>query len=247
MLALGREQTNAARNHKMRAYLIPSLALGLFVGAAPAQEKLDLQDPKLRVSYSIGVDIGTTLKRQEMDIDTKALAAGLADAFAGKPALSEVETREAISKLRADMMAKMQAKDKVAGEKNLKDGEAFLAENGKKEGVKTLPSGLQYKVVKNGQGKSPKATDTVKVHYHGTLIDGAVFDSSVDRGEPTSFVVNQVIPGWTEALQLMKEGDKWELFIPSKLAYGERGAGGKIGPNATLIFDVELLSVAQPN
>ncbi len=119
----------------------------------------------------------------------------------------------------------------------------FLAANAKKDGVKTTASGLQYKVIKSGTGKSPKATDTVKVHYHGTLIDGTVFDSSVERGEPVSFPVNGVIPGWTEALQLMKEGDKWQLFIPSKLAYGERGAGAKIGPNATLIFEVELLAV----
>jgi FKBP-type peptidyl-prolyl cis-trans isomerase FklB len=129
----------------------------------------------------------------------------------------------------------------------LKDGETFLAENGKKEGVKTLASGLQYKVVKAGTGKTPKATDTVKVHYNGTLVDGTVFDSSIQRGEPASFPVNQVIAGWTEALQLMKEGDKWQLYIPAKLAYGEQGAGGKIGPNSTLIFDVELLSIEKTN
>ena len=135
------------------------------------------------------------------------------------------------------MRGKMEAKRKTDGEKNLKDGEAFLAANAKKEGVKTLPSGLQYKVLKSGSGKTPKATDTVKTHYHGTLIDGTVFDSSVERGEPVEFPVNGVIPGWTEALQLMKEGDKWQLFVPAKLAYGERGAGGKIGPNSTLIFE----------
>ena len=140
-------------------------------------------------------------------------------------------------------MAKMQAKQAESGEKNLKAGELFLAENGKKEGVKTTASGLQYKVVKSGSGKTPAVTDTVKVHYHGTLIDGTVFDSSVDRGEPVTFPVNGVIPGWTEALQLMKEGDKWQLVIPSKLAYGENGAGGKIGPNAVLQFDVELLGI----
>ncbi|MGV3532261.1 MAG: FKBP-type peptidyl-prolyl cis-trans isomerase [Chthoniobacteraceae bacterium] len=122
-------------------------------------------------------------------------------------------------------------------------GETYLKENGKKEGVKTLPSGLQYKVVKEGSGKSPKATDTVSVHYRGTLIDGTEFDSSIKRGEPAEFPVNRVIKGWTEALQLMKEGDKWMLYIPSHLAYGERGAGGAIGPNETLIFEVELLKV----
>ena len=122
-------------------------------------------------------------------------------------------------------------------------GETYLKENAKKEGVKTLPSGLQYKVVKEGNGKSPKATDTVSVHYRGTLIDGTEFDSSIKRGEPAEFPVNRVIKGWTEALQLMKEGDKWMLYIPSNLAYGERGAGADIGPNETLIFEVELLKV----
>ena len=122
----------------------------------------------------------------------------------------------------------------------------FLTANAKKEGVKVLPSGLQYKVIKSGSGKTPKATDSVKVHYHGTLIDGTVFDSSVDRGEPITFPVNGVIKGWTEALQLMKEGDKWQLFIPSDLAYGERGAPPKIAPNSTLVFEVELLAVEPP-
>jgi FKBP-type peptidyl-prolyl cis-trans isomerase FklB len=137
----------------------------------------------------------------------------------------------------------MQAKEAEAGAKNIKAGEAFLAENAKKDGVKTTASGLQYKVVKSGSGKTPGLNDTVKVHYHGTLIDGTVFDSSVDRGEPVTFPVNGVIPGWTEALQLMKVGDKWQLVIPAKLAYGENGAGGKIGPNSVLQFDVELLAI----
>jgi FKBP-type peptidyl-prolyl cis-trans isomerase FklB len=144
-------------------------------------------------------------------------------------------------------MAKMETRQKAAGEKNLKEGEAFLTANAKKEGVKTTASGLQYRVSKSGAGKSPKATDSVKVHYHGTLIDGTVFDSSIERGMPITFAVNGVIAGWTEALQLMKEGDKWTLYIPSKLAYGERGPGGKIGPNSTLIFEVELLSVEASN
>jgi FKBP-type peptidyl-prolyl cis-trans isomerase FklB len=151
--------------------------------------------------------------------------------------------RETLNAFQKQTMSKMEAKQKVDGEKNVKEGEAFLAANGKKDGVKTLASGLQYKVIKTGTGKTPKATDTVKVHYHGTLTDGTVFDSSVERGEPATFPVNGVIPGWIEALQLMKEGDKWQLVIPPKLAYGERGAGGKIGPNSVLVFDVELLSI----
>jgi FKBP-type peptidyl-prolyl cis-trans isomerase FklB len=141
------------------------------------------------------------------------------------------------------MMAKMEVRQKTEGEKNAKEGEAFLASNAKKEGVKTTASGLQYKVIKSGTGKTPKATDTVKVHYHGTLVDGSVFDSSVQRGEPATFPVDQVIPGWTEVLQLMKEGDKWQVYIPGKLAYGERSPSPKIGPNSTLVFDVELLSI----
>jgi FKBP-type peptidyl-prolyl cis-trans isomerase FklB len=145
--------------------------------------------------------------------------------------------------LQKEMRAKQEEANKNAGEKNKKEGEAFLAENKKKDGVKITPSGLQYKVIKAGTGKKPKATDTVLVHYRGTLIDGTEFDSSARRGQPLSIKVNQVIPGWTEAMQLMEEGAKWELYIPSNLAYAERGAGQQIGPNATLIFEVELISV----
>src|SRR5438552_13432678 len=228
----------------MNSYLTSTIMAALLAGSAFAQDKPDLKDPKQRASYSIGADIGANFKRQELDIDTKALAAGLADALAGKTALTDAELRETLNSFRKEMMTKMEAKQKTDGEKNVKDGEAFLAANAKKEGVKTLPSGLQYKVIKSGAGKSPKATDTVKVHYHGTLIDGTVFDSSVERKEPATFPVNGVIPGWIEGLQLMKEGDKWQLVIPSKLAYGEHGApGGKIGPNSVLIFEVELLSI----
>ena len=220
-----------------------SVALGLLIVSAPAQEKMDLKDSKNRISYSIGADIGSNFKRQEIDINPKALAAGLADALAGKTELTEAEMKETMNNFRTEMMAKMQEKQKAAVEKNQKDGEKFLAENAKKEGVKVTASGLQYKVIKSGTGKTPKSTDTVKTHYHGTLIDGTVFDSSVDRKEPATFPVNGDIPGWTEPLQLMKEGDKWQLTVPSKLAYGEQGAGGKIGPNATLIFEVEVLSI----
>jgi len=142
-------------------------------------------------------------------------------------------------------MTKQEEETKKLGEKNRKEGEAFLAANKKKEGVKTLASGLQYKVIKPGTGKKPKSTDTVTTHYRGTLIDGTEFDSSYNRGQPATFPVHGVIPGWTEALQLMEEGAKWQLFIPSKLGYGERGAGQAIGPNATLIFEVELVSVQE--
>lgn len=230
----------------MKRKLIVTLAFGLFIANTQAQDKPDLTNPKQRTSYAIGADIGSTFKRQEMEIDARALAAGISDAMAGKMALTEAEITEVLSTLRQELMTKAVAKQKAAAEKNLREGEEFLAANAKKEGVKTLASGLQYKVIKSGKGKSPKSTDVVKVHYHGTLIDGTVFDSSVERKEPVTFPVDQVIPGWTEALQLMKEGDKWQLFIPAKLAYGERGAGPVIGPNSTLIFDVELLSIEKP-
>jgi FKBP-type peptidyl-prolyl cis-trans isomerase len=212
----------------------------------PAQDKPDLTNPKQKTSYVVGLDISTTLKRQDLDLDAKALAAGIADGLAGKPALTEEEQKAVIMDLRKSVMAKMEAKQQAIADKNLKDGEAFLAANAKKDGVKTTASGLQYKVLKSGSGPSPKSTDTVKVQYEGKLIDGTVFDSSIERGEPAVFPLDHVIPGWTEALQLMKVGSKYQLFIPAKLAYGEHGPG-PIGPNSTLIFEVELLSIEKPD
>jgi FKBP-type peptidyl-prolyl cis-trans isomerase len=229
----------------MKSYFIPVLALGLFVSSASAQDKPDLTNPKQKTSYAIGLDIATSLKRQDLDVDAKAIIAGIADGFAGKPALTEEEQKAVIMDLQKSAMARAEEKEKAAASTNLKAGEAFLAENAKKEGVKTTASGLQYKVIKSGTGPSPKPTDVVKVHYHGTLIDGTVFDSSVRRNTPATFPVNGVIPGWTEALQLMKVGDKWKLFIPAKLAYGENGPG-PIGPNRVLIFEVELLGIEKP-
>jgi FKBP-type peptidyl-prolyl cis-trans isomerase FklB len=161
----------------------------------------------------------------------------------GKTLMTEEEVRTVITDFQKELAAKQEAKAKEGSIKNLKDGETFLAENSKKEGVVTLPSGLQYKVEKKGAGKKPGPNDSVTVHYKGTLIDGTEFDGSYKRGEPVSFPVGGVIPGWTEALQLMEEGSKWQLFIPANLAYGERGAGAQIGPNSTLIFEVELLKV----
>jgi FKBP-type peptidyl-prolyl cis-trans isomerase FklB len=250
------ESTRAARGCPgglkilMNYKIVSLLVLGLSLSGYGAEEKLDLKNQKQRVSYCIGANIASSLKRKELDeldLDSNALAAGVADELAGKTSLSEAEIRETLTQLQTEMQGKMEAKQKEQGDKNLKAGETFLAENGKKEGVKTLASGLQYKVLSSGKGKSPKSTDTVKVHYHGTLIDGTIFDSSVERKEPVTFALNEVIPGWTEALQLMKEGDKWKLFIPSKLAYGPRAASEKIGPNSTLIFEVELLSIEKPN
>jgi FKBP-type peptidyl-prolyl cis-trans isomerase len=213
--------------------------------AALAQDKLDLTAEKTRASYAIGADIANSMKRQALDLDTKALAAGLVDGMSGKLQLKDAELEKAMNDFKATLMAKRQATQATAGSENIKKGADYLAANAKKEGVKTTASGLQYKVMKAGPdgGKSPKATDTVKVHYHGILIDGTVFDSSVQRGEPISFPLNGVIPGWTEGVQLMKVGDKFQFTIPSALAYGEQGAGGAIGPSSTLIFDVELLGI----
>jgi FKBP-type peptidyl-prolyl cis-trans isomerase FklB len=213
-------------------------------GAAFAADAPELKTDKEKLSYSIGMDIGGNLKRQSVEVDPDLLAKGLKDSYGeGKTVLTEDQARQAIADFQKTLMAKQAETMKKNSEKNKADGEKFLAENGKKEGVKTLPSGLQYKEIAPGTGKSPKPTDTVTTHYKGTLIDGTEFDSSHKRGQPATFQVSGVIPGWTEALQLMKEGAKWQLFVPSNLAYGERGAGREIGPNATLIFEVELISV----
>ncbi|GAB3539096.1 macrophage infectivity potentiator Mip [Pontibacter brevis] len=195
---------------------------------------------KEKISYIIGRDMATNLKKQGIDIESDPFVKGMQEVLSGKPStLSQEEVQQAMMALQQEMAQKQNA----AGSENKQAGEAFLAENKNNEGVKTLPSGLQYQVLQEGTGKSPSASDTVTTHYHGTLIDGTVFDSSYERNQPATFPVNGVIAGWTEALQLMKEGSKWRLFIPSNLAYGAQGAGDAIGPNSTLIFDVELLSV----
>jgi FKBP-type peptidyl-prolyl cis-trans isomerase FklB len=199
---------------------------------------------KDKVSYAIGMNVGTTLHRQSVDIDPKILQQGLEDALAGgKTLLSEDEARAVLTELQTDMRKKQQEKMQLAGEANKKEGDAFLTANKGKDGVVALPSGLQYKIITSGTGPKPTASDTVVCNYRGTLIDGKEFDSSYKRGQPATFPVSGVIKGWTEALQLMPVGSKWQLFIPSGLAYGERGQGGDIGPNATLIFEVELLSI----
>ena len=213
-------------------------------GAAFAADAPELKTDKEKVSYSIGMDIGGNLRRGSIEVDPDLLAKGVKDSYGGgKTLLTEDQARQALADFQQTLMAKKAEEMQKLSEKNKADGEKFLAENAKKEGVKVLPSGLQYKVITPGTGKSPKATDTVTTHYKGTLIDGTEFDSSYKRGEPATFPVSGVIPGWTEALQLMKEGAKWQLFLPPGLAYGERGAGRDIGPNATLIFEVELISV----
>lgn len=219
----------------MKLRMIVILGVLFLASLVNAQEKPVLKNQKEKVSYIIGMDIGNNLKKQSVDADPNSLLRGIQDALSGaKPLLSKEEIQET-----------MVAFQKEMAEKQKQRGEAFLSENKKKEGIKTLPSGLQYKIIKAGTGKKPKSNDTVTVNYRGTLIDGTEFDSSFRRGQPATFPVSGVIPGWTEAMQLMAEGAKWELFVPPNLAYGERGAGGLIGPNATLIFEVELISVQE--
>ena len=227
----------------MKNLIIAIIAVTL-VTAVSAEEKSALKDPKDKVSYSIGLDIGTTLKKQNIDVNTDTLFSGLKDALTGaKPKMTEEEMKETMMNFSKDLREKQQKAMEEATQKNAAEGEKFLAENKKKPGVKTLPSGLQYKVLKEGSGPSPKETDTVVTNYRGTLINGTEFDSSYKRNEPVTFPVNGVIKGWTEALQMMKKGSKYELFVPANLAYGARGAGQDIGPNETLIFEVELLDI----
>ncbi|MDP4174250.1 MAG: FKBP-type peptidyl-prolyl cis-trans isomerase [Bacteroidota bacterium] len=208
-------------------------------------KKADLKTQKDKVSYSIGLDIGKTMKRQSIEVEPKALLQGIKDALAKDSLylLTDAEIQEVMTNWQKDMMAKQTAKMKEEGDKNKKEGEAFLAQNKTKSGVKTTASGLQYKVITAGNGVTPKPEDKVKCNYRGTLLNGTEFDNSYKRGEPIVFPVKGVIKGWTEALQMMKVGDKWQLFIPSDLAYGEQGAGQTIPPNATLIFEVELLGI----
>src|ERR1700756_1566307 len=196
-----------------------------------------LKDQKDKVSYSIGMQIGFNLGRQKVDINSDILSAGIKDALANKPQLTPDQVKDVMAQLEKDM----EQKQKEVGEKNKTEGTKFLEENKKKPGVKTTASGLQYKLIKEGTGAQPKATDMVTVSYRGTLIDGTEFDSSYKRGQPATFPVNGVIKGWTEALQLMKQGSKYQLFIPSNLAYGERSVSPDLAANSTLIFEVELL------
>lgn len=228
----------------MKRRIMALLCCMLLASPGFAGEKIELKTQKDKNSYAIGSDMGNSLKKNNIEIEPEVFYRGLQDSIGGdKQLMTEQEIRETLIGLQKELQAKQQARMKEAAEKNKKEGDAFLAGNKKKNGVITLASGLQYKILKQGTGKSPKATDSVTVNYRGTLIDGTEFDSSYKRGEPATFPVNGVIAGWTEALQLMKEGSKWQLFIPSSLAYGERGAGGTIGPNASLIFEVELISV----
>ena len=199
-------------------------------------------------SYALGMNIARGLKGQSVDVDPAVLTRAIKDVLTGaKPLLTDDEAMEALKKLQVEVRQKQETERKDLGDKNLKEGQEFLAANKTKDGVVALPSGLQYKILTKGNGPKPTANDTVVCQYRGTLIDGTEFDSSYKRGQPATFPVNRVIKGWTEALELMPVGSKWQLFVPPDLAYGDRGAGNLIGPNATLIFEVEVMSIQASN
>ena len=227
----------------MKHVLTTFISVVLLFGVCSADDQMQLKDQKAKDSYSLGYQYGEIFKKQAMDIDMKVFTAGVRDALGGKePLMSPAEIEENLSSLKKRLFTAQQLQLKEKAARNREEGEGFLAENAKKKQIVALPSGLQYKVLAEGTGKTPKAQDEVTVNYRGTFIDGTEFDSSYKRGKPESFQVNGVIAGWTEALQMMKEGSKWELFVPSELAYGQRGMG-RIPPNSTLIFEAELISV----
>lgn len=227
----------------MKHSILMAVVAGLALVAGRAADAPQLTDEKAKVSYGIGMNLGTQFRNDELDIDTDLLLRGVQDSLKGnKTLLSESEMQAALQDMMTKTRAKRTEKRRALGEKNKTDGEKFLADNKAKPGVVALPSGLQYKVVTEGKGDSPKATDNVTVQYRGTLLDGTEFDSSYSRNEPATFQLNRVIKGWTEGVQLMKPGAKYQFYIPGDLAYGPSGYGAKIGPNATLVFDIELLS-----
>ncbi len=229
----------------MNFRLCIALAAVLALSPALAQDTVELKTLSQRHSYAYGSLFGEQMTKRFSDLELELFIRGIRDAAGdGKPLMNRQEALGVIQEYKQKANKERQAVAAVAGTKNIEEGKAFLAANGKKDGVITLPSGLQYKVLTAGTGAQPSASDTVETHYRGTLLDGTEFDSSHSRGKPAAFQVNRVVKGWQEALQLMKVGGKWQLFIPSDLAYGERGAaGGKIGPNAALIFEIELLSI----
>ena len=228
----------------MKQVLIAVIWVFLVLGVCAAGEKPELTSQQDKESYSIGFQVGTSMKSDGVEVNFDRLAEGLKDAIEGeKPRLTDEEMKKLVVDLRKRAREAQLKKTQEQSEKNLKEGEAFLAENKKKEGVKTTESGLQYRIIKEGDGPLPKATDTVTVHYRGTYVDGKEFYSSYQRNTPEKFAVNRVIKGWTEALQLMKVGSKWQIFVPPELAYGRGGQGSSIPPNSVLIFEIDLISI----
>ena len=228
----------------LKTGLVVLLAICSGFSTLQAKEIKRLITEKDKVSYSIGLNIGKSFQQQSIDINVAALMKGVEDAIKGSgQLLTDAEIREVMTTFQKRMMAKKENQDKEKAGKNLTEGKAFLEKNKTRKGVTTLPSGLQYEVMRQGKGAKPTLTDTVMTNYKGTLISGQEFDSSYKRGKPTTFPVNGVIKGWTEALQLMKTGAKWKLYVPSDLAYGPRSTGPTIGPNSTLIFEIELVEI----
>ncbi|KTC88618.1 FKBP-type peptidyl-prolyl cis-trans isomerase [Fluoribacter dumoffii] len=229
----------------MKMKLVTAAIMGLAMSTAmAATDATSLVTDKDKLSYSIGADLGKNFKNQGIDINPEALAKGMQDGMSGAQLiLTEQQMKDVLNKFQKDLMAKRSAEFNKKAEENKAKGEAFLSSNKSKSGVVVLPSGLQYKVIEAGSGAKPGKSDTVTVEYTGTLIDGTVFDSTEKAGKPATFQVSQVIPGWTEALQLMPAGSTWEIYVPSNLAYGPRSVGGPIGPNETLIFKIHLISV----
>jgi FKBP-type peptidyl-prolyl cis-trans isomerase FklB len=228
----------------MRPVAFVVLTAALLSSTVAVQERPALATDAEKRSYALGMDLGTQLRDKKVAVDAGMLARGLADALSGSTLLmTEEESHRVIASLQDEIQRRELARIALDAEKNQRDGEAFLAANKAKEGVVTLPSGLQYRVLSTGTGRKPTVDDTVTCHYRGVFINGTEFDSSYSRGEPATFAVKNVVKGWSEALQLMPAGSKWQLFIPPELAYGSRGASGRIAPNSTLVFDVELVAV----
>ena len=234
------------RNHRMKKLFVTLFAASLTLSLLAADETDPFKSKKEKISYMLGMTYGKQLKQNDVDLEYESFLKGLKDSTSGgKTMLTEEQARTIYMEFSQELRAKTMEKQKVEGEKNKKLGETFLAENKKKDGVKTAASGLQYKIETAGTGKIPAPSDTVSCHYRGTLIDGTEFDSSYKRNQPATFPVKGVIPGWTEALQLMPEGSKWMLYLPSTIAYGERGRPN-IPANSTLLFDIELIAIKAP-
>jgi FKBP-type peptidyl-prolyl cis-trans isomerase FklB len=231
-----------SQTHFMKSIIVSAIALSFTVNVFGEEKPAQLKDQKEKFSYAVGLNIGMNFKRQNVEVNPDLVLSGIKDGVFGKPQMTMDQIRETMVAFEKDM----QQKQTEAGKKNQADAEKFLAENKNKEGVKTTASGLQYKVLKEGNGAQPKSSDTVTVNYRGTLMDGTEFDSSYQRGQPASFPVGAVIKGWTEALQLMKVGSKYQLFIPPNLAYGEHAPSPQIPANALLIFEVELMDAKSP-
>ena len=231
---------------KLTALVSLMSIITFIVGCQGSQDSPALKTMSDSVSYAIGLNIGKSIKSDSLDVNPAIIASGIRHAMSGdKPMLTDEQIQSTMQALQQQMMAKQAAVQSAASAENKTKGAAFLAENKKKEGVVELASGLQYKIIKEGKGKKPTATDKVKVHYVGTTIDGEEFDSSIKRGSPAEFKLNEVIAGWTEGLELMPVGSKYMLYVPSNLAYGDRGSSGLIKPGSTLIFEVELLDIVK--